>query len=79
MFHWIKVFWHIWPDLMQLFRHVKAEIPSPDHKEAVSNALKQARVTVTTNKRDSSEFGQIAEKHASADRNIKNLNTLEDE
>jgi len=79
MFHWIKVFWHIWPDLMQLFKHVKAELPSPEHKEALSNAIKQARVTVTVNQHEVEEFNEMAAVHSSADKNIDNLNSLEDE
>jgi len=79
MFHWIKVFWHIWPDLMQLFKHVKAELPSTEHKEALSNAIKQAKVTVTVNQREVEEFNEMAATHSNADKNIDNLNSLEDE
>ena len=48
MFKWLKLFWNIWPDLMSLFKHVKANLPSEDHAPAIKHALNEAKEITTS-------------------------------
>lgn len=46
MFHWIKVVWNIWPELMALIHHVKEQLPSEQHVAAVKHVLRESKALV---------------------------------